>query len=59
MITPISNVPHDVRQAAQPPSEPRPDPHAQTPPVPKSGAISNDQVTLKSAGQPDNDAASK
>jgi hypothetical protein len=59
MITPISNVPPDVRQAAQPPSEPKPDPHAQTPPVPKSGELSNDQVTLKSAGQPDTDAGRK
>ena len=28
---------------------------AQTPPVQKSGEVSHDQVTLKSAGQPDND----
>jgi hypothetical protein len=60
MITPISSVhPVDVRQAAQPPSEPKPDPHAQTPPVPKSGQLSHDQVTLRSAGQPDHDAGRK
>jgi len=54
MITPI-NSPHpvDVHQAAHPPSEPKPDPRAQTPPVHKSGEVSQDQVTLKSAGQPD------
>jgi hypothetical protein len=56
MITPISSVhPIDARQVAQPPAEPKPDRHAETPPVPKSGALSNDQVTLKSAGQPDHD----
>jgi hypothetical protein len=56
MIHSISNVPTtDVRQAAQPPTEPKPDPQAQTPPVHKSGEVSQDQVTLKSAGQPDSD----
>lgn len=56
MITPINN-PHpiDARQVAQPPAEPKPDPQAQTPPVRKSGEVSQDQVTLKSAGQPDVD----
>ncbi|HKV81877.1 MAG TPA: hypothetical protein VJP02_27265 [Candidatus Sulfotelmatobacter sp.] len=56
MITPI-NSPHptDVRQVAHPPAEPKPDPRAQTPPVVKSGEVSQDQVTLKSAGQPDHD----
>jgi len=56
MITPI-NSPHpvDVRQAAHPPAEAKPDPQAQTPPVRKSGEVSQDQVTLKSAGQPDTD----
>lgn len=54
MITPVQSVhPADVHQVAQPPAEPKPDPHAETPPVPKSGALSQDQVTLKSAGQPD------
>jgi len=56
MITPI-NSPHpvDVRQVAHPPAEPKPDPRAETPPVHTSGEVSQDQVTLKSAGQPDND----
>jgi hypothetical protein len=57
MITPISSAhPIDARPVAQPPAEPKPDPHAQTPPVPKSGQLSHDQVTLKSAGQPDQEA---
>jgi len=56
MIAPINSVhPIDARQVAQPPAEPKPDPHAQTPPVHKSGEVSQDQVTLKSAGQPDTD----
>lgn len=60
MINPISSAhTSDVHQASQPPAERRPDPHAQTPPVQKSGALSHDQVTLKSAGQPDHDADGK
>jgi hypothetical protein len=56
MITPINSAhPIDTRQIAQPTAEPKPDPHAQTPPVRKSGEVSQDQVTLKSAGQPDPD----
>ena len=57
MITPVSNAhPTDPRQnAVQPPAEVRPDPQAQTPPVQKSGHLSQDQVTLKSAGQVDHD----
>lgn len=56
MITPIDSVhPIDARPVAHPTAEPHPDPHAQTQPVPKSGEVSNDQVTLKSAGQPDPD----
>lgn len=56
MITPIhSPQPIDVRPVAHPPAEPKPDPQAQTPPVHKSGEVSQDQVTLKSAGQPDTD----
>lgn len=56
MITPIDNAhPIEVRPAAHPSAEPRPDPKAQTPPVRKSGEVSQDQVTLKSAGQPDCD----
>lgn len=58
MINPISSVHRsDVRSVAEAPAEPKPDPHAQTPPVPKSGQLSHDQVTLRSAGQPDRDAA--
>jgi hypothetical protein len=38
-----------------PPAEVRPDPQAQTPPVQKSGHVSQDQVTLKSAGELDRD----
>jgi len=56
MIHPIGSVPPiDVRPVAQPPAEPKPDPQAQNPPVRKSGEVSQDQVTLKSAGQPDRD----
>jgi hypothetical protein len=56
MINPISSVhPSEVRPVAQAPSEPKPDPRAQTPPVPKSGDVSQDQVTLKNAAQPDPD----
>jgi len=36
----------------QPAHEVRPDPVAQAAPVQKSGQVSQDQVTLKSAGQP-------
>ena len=60
MITPINSVhPVDVRHVAQPPAEPKPDPQSQTPPVQKSGQLSHDQVTLRSAGQPDHDAGDK
>jgi hypothetical protein len=60
MISPISSAhTSDVRQASQPPAERRPDPKAQTPPVQKSGAVSQDQVTLESAGQADHDADGK
>lgn len=56
MITPITSThPVEARQVAQPPAEPRPDPHAQAAPVKRSGEVSSDQVTLKSAGQPDAD----
>jgi len=56
MITPIeSSHPVDARTVAPPSPQPRPDPHAQTRPVAKSGEVSQDQVTLKSAGQPDPD----
>jgi hypothetical protein len=54
MITPVNHVqPVDAHQVVQPPAEPRPDPHAQAAPVQRSGEVSSDQVTLKSAGQPD------
>jgi hypothetical protein len=45
----------DVPQPAHSPAEAKPDPHAETPPIPKSGELSHDQVTLKSAGQPNVD----
>jgi hypothetical protein len=56
MISPISSAhPSDVHEASKPPA-PKPEPQAQTP---KSGALSSDQVTLKSAGQVEHDADSK
>jgi hypothetical protein len=57
MITPISST-HaiDVREVTKQPAEVRPDPQRQTPPVQKSGTLSHDQVTLRSAGQPDDDS---
>jgi hypothetical protein len=56
MINPISSVhPAVVQQVAHSRAEAKPDPHAQTPPVRKSGEVSQDQVTLKSAGQVDHD----
>jgi len=56
MINPISSVhPTLVQQVAHAPAEAKPDPHAQTPPARKSGEVSQDQVTLKSAGQVDHD----
>ena len=56
MISPIHNPsPIDVRKLAQPPAEPKPDPRAEAQPVHKSGEVAEDQVTLKSAAQPDPD----
>jgi hypothetical protein len=56
MINPISSVhPTDMPQPAHSHAEAKPDPHAETAPVPKSGELSHDQVTLRSAGQPDVD----
>lgn len=53
MITPIhSPQVIEPRQPVQPAHEARPDPVAQAAPVQKSGQVSQDQVTLKSAGQP-------
>jgi hypothetical protein len=50
MIPPMNGV-HgvDVKPVMQPAAEP--DPQAQTRPVEKSGEVSQDQVTLRSAGQ--------
>jgi hypothetical protein len=60
MITPINRVhPTVVHEVSHAPAQPKPDPHAQTPPVQKSGQLSHDQVTLRSAGQPDQDANRK
>ncbi len=60
MITPIHSAqPVDVREASHPRAEPKPDPHEQTPPVPKSGQLSHDQVTLRSAGEVDQDPGRK
>ncbi|HXJ90269.1 MAG TPA: hypothetical protein VMS18_25890 [Candidatus Binatia bacterium] len=53
MIPPV-NSPHgvDVKPVAvHPASEVKPDPEAQTRPVQKSGEVSQDQVTLRSAGE--------
>lgn len=56
MIPPVNGV-HgvDVRVPVRPVAEVKPDPKAQTRPVVKSGEVSQDQVTLKHAGQPDPD----
>lgn len=52
MITPVNSPQtHDVHPAPEPPA-PKPEPVAQTQ---KSGSLSQDQVTLKNAGQPDHD----
>ena len=63
MITLISSAhPTDVRQVAQP-SEPRPSAKPEPPPpsprTVKSGEVSQDQVTLRSAGQTDHDSDRK
>ena len=56
MIKPISSAhPPVVQEVAHAPAKADPDPHAQAPPVRKSGEVSQDQVTLKSAGQVDHD----
>ena len=57
MITPIhSPQAVDPRQSVQQTHEVKPEPVTQTAPVQKSGQVSQDQVTLKSAGQqPDSD----
>ena len=52
MITPVhSPQAIEPRQSVQPIQEIRPDRAAETAPVQKSGQVSQDQVTLKSAGQ--------
>lgn len=55
MITPIRSA-HtgDVQEASKAPA-PKPAPHPQTRQTPKSGELSHDQVTLKSAGQADHE----
>jgi hypothetical protein len=57
MITPISSVhPSDVHQVSQPPAQKADRPHPQAPATIKSGEVSSDQVTLKSAGQSGGDS---
>ena len=53
MIPPVNGVHSvDVRPVAtQPVAEVKPDPRAEARPVEKSGEVSQDQVTLRSAGQ--------
>jgi len=56
MINPISSSQaNDAREASKP-EIPKSEPVVQTP---KSGALSNDQVTLKNAGEVDHDAGRK
>jgi len=56
MTTPINPLQAiDVMPVQQSPAEPRPDPHSLTPPVHRSGEVAQDQVTLKTSGQPDAD----
>lgn len=59
MINPISSVHPAVAHQVLPAAENKPEPHAQTPPVQKSGALSHDQVTLRSTEQPDHDSDQK
>ncbi len=56
MIPPMEGV-HgvDVGPVVHPVAEVKPDPGAETRPVAKSGEVSQDQVTLRSAGQRDSD----
>jgi hypothetical protein len=55
MIPPINNVHGPVTQQVSQPPVIKPQTHPQTPPVAKSGELSGDQVTLKSAGQSDSE----
>ena len=58
MINPISSVrPVETHQVSQK-SDPRPAPSSKAP-SPKSGEVSQDQVTLKRAGDVDHDGDSK
>jgi hypothetical protein len=52
MIPPVNSV-HgaDIKPVVHQAPEVKPDPQAQTRPVAKSGEVSQDQVTLRSAGQ--------
>lgn len=52
MISPISTAhPREAHEASPPAPKPEHSPHQ----TPKSGDLSHDQVTLKSAGQVDHD----
>jgi hypothetical protein len=53
MMNPISKA-NAIEPSSQPPS-PKPDHQAQAPQTVRSGTVSRDQVTLKSAGQVDSD----
>jgi len=59
MISPISNAHandvHQVEKASAPKPAPKPGPPAQAHQTVKSGELSHDQVTLKSAGDVDHD----
>ena len=56
MINPISSAHANDAPEASKPHIPKVEPQIQTP---KSGALSHDQVTLKSAGEVDHDAGRK
>jgi len=56
MINPINNAPTNHEQEVAKPHVPKAEPQVQTP---KSGALSHDQVTLKSAGEVDHDGDSR
>ena len=60
MITPISSVhPSDVHQVSHPCSEPKPILRPRLRQSQKAAHSGKDQVTLKSAGQPDHDPDGK
>ncbi len=58
MISPISSTHTSNAQQVSKPPAPKPVPPAQAPQT-KSGALSHDQVTLKSAGDVDHDGDSR